>query len=75
MAIAIDFGTSNTVVARTNPATSQPETLKLPALSAISAQNPPLIPSLLYVENAAQNQVILGQQVRDKGLDLTTDSR
>ncbi|MEK0188994.1 Hsp70 family protein, partial [Microcoleus anatoxicus] len=39
------------------------------------AQNPPLIPSLLYVENAAQNQVILGQQVRDKGLDLTTDSR
>ena len=75
MAIAIDFGTSNTVVARWNPATSQPETLKLPTLSAISTQNPPLIPSLLYVENAAQNQVILGQQVRDKGLDLSTDSR
>ncbi|XZN93951.1 MAG: Hsp70 family protein [Microcoleus sp.] len=75
MAIAIDFGTSNTVVARWNPATSKPETLKLPGLSAISAQNPPLIPSLLYVENAAHNQVILGQQVRDKGLDLSTDSR
>ncbi|MEG3850572.1 Hsp70 family protein [Microcoleus sp. herbarium19] len=75
MAIAIDFGTSNTVVARWNPATSQPETLKLPGLSAISAQNPPLIPSLLYVEDAAQSKVILGQQVRDKGLDLSGDSR
>ncbi|NJK69775.1 MAG: Hsp70 family protein [Microcoleus sp. CSU_2_2] len=75
MTIAIDFGTSNTVVARWNQALQRPETLKLPGLSAISAQNPPLIPSLLYVENANQSQVILGQQVRDKGLDLSTDSR
>lgn len=75
MTIAIDFGTSNTVVARWNPARPQPETLKLPGLSAISAQNPPLIPSLLYVEDAAANKVILGQQVRDKGFDLSTDSR
>jgi molecular chaperone DnaK (HSP70) len=75
MTIAIDFGTSNTVVARWNQALQQPETLKLPGISAISTQNPPLIPSLLYVENANQSQVILGQQVRDKGLDLSTDSR
>ncbi|MEG4351511.1 Hsp70 family protein [Microcoleus sp. LAD1_D3] len=75
MTIAIDFGTSNTVVARWNQVLQQPETLKLPGLSAISAQNPPLIPSLLYVEDAAQNKVILGQQVRDKGLDLSGDSR
>jgi len=75
MTIAIDFGTSNTVVARWNQARQQPETLKLPGLSLISAQNPPLIPSLLYVEDAAENKVILGQQVRDKGLDLSTDSR
>ncbi|MEG4999263.1 Hsp70 family protein [Microcoleus sp. B4-D4] len=75
MTIAIDFGTSNTVVARWNQAIQQPETLKLPGLSAISAQNPPLIPSLLYVEDAAQNKIILGQQVRDRGLDLSGDSR
>ncbi|MEG4623562.1 Hsp70 family protein [Microcoleus sp. w1-18aA5] len=75
MTIAIDFGTSNTVVARWNQVLQQPETLKLPGLSAISAQNPPLIPSLLYVEDAAQSKVILGQQVRDKGLDLSGDSR
>jgi len=75
MAIAIDFGTSNTVVARWNQVLQQPETLKLPGLSAISAQNPPLIPSLLYVEDAVANKVILGQQVRDRGLDLSGDSR
>ncbi|MEB3338260.1 MAG: Hsp70 family protein, partial [Leptolyngbyaceae bacterium] len=73
--IAIDFGTSNTVVARWNQATQQPETLKLPGLSLCLGQNPPLIPSLAYVENAAQAQVIVGQSVRDRGLDLTQDSR
>jgi molecular chaperone DnaK (HSP70) len=75
MTIAIDFGTSNTVVARWNQVLQQPETLKLPGLSAISAQNPPLIPSLLYVEDAAANKVILGQKVRDSGLYLSGDSR
>ncbi|UNU24825.1 Hsp70 family protein [Microcoleus vaginatus] len=75
MTIAIDFGTSNTVVARWNQVLQQPETLKLPGLSAISAQNPPLIPSLLYVEDAAQSKVIVGQQVRDRGLDLSGDAR
>ena len=75
MTIAIDLGTSNTVVARWNQVLQQPETLKLPGLSAISAQNPPIIPSLLYVEDAAANKVILGQQVRDRGLYLSGDSR
>ncbi|MEG3859749.1 Hsp70 family protein [Microcoleus sp. herbarium12] len=75
MAIAIDFGTSNTVVARWNQALQQPETLKLPGLSAVSVQNPPLIPSLLYVEDAAKSKVLLGQQVRDRGLDLSGDPR
>ncbi|HEY9299784.1 MAG TPA: Hsp70 family protein, partial [Phormidium sp.] len=31
--------------------------------------------SLLYVEDAVANKVILGQQVRDRGLDLSGDSR
>jgi molecular chaperone DnaK (HSP70) len=75
MTYAIDFGTSNTVVTRWNSATEQAETLSLPGASLQLALTPPLIPSLLYVENAAQNQVLIGQQVRDRGLDLTTDSR
>ncbi|MFB2982110.1 Hsp70 family protein [Microseira sp. BLCC-F43] len=75
MAIAIDFGTSNTVITRWNPVTQQPETLSLPSLSLTQAQNPPLIPSLLYVEDASSDQVVVGQAVRDKGLDLKNDPR
>ncbi len=72
---AIDFGTSNTVITRWNPATQQPETLSLPGLSLQLGQNPPLIPSLLYVEDASQGKVVVGQAVRDNGLDLTSDPR
>jgi molecular chaperone DnaK (HSP70) len=75
MGIAIDFGTSNTVIARWNRATQQPETLSLPGISYRSGQNPPLIPSLVYVENAAQEKVIMGQTVRDRALDLGSDPR
>ncbi len=72
---AIDFGTSNTVITRWNSATQQPETLSLPGLSLQLSQNPPLIPSLLYVEDASQGKVAVGQAVRDRGLDLTNDLR
>ncbi|HEY9876502.1 MAG TPA: Hsp70 family protein [Candidatus Obscuribacterales bacterium] len=75
MAIAIDFGTSNTVIARWNPATQQPETLSLPGLSVISGHNPPLIPSLVYIEDASQRKVVIGQAVLDRGLDLKTNPR
>ena len=75
MGIAIDFGTSNTVVARWNRVTQQPETLSLPGISDRSGQNPPLIPSLLYVEDARQGTVVVGQTVRDRALDLSTDLR
>lgn len=75
MGIAIDFGTSNTVIARWNLARQQPETLVLPSLTVRLGQNPPLVPSLVYVEDAAQRQVVIGQEVRDRGLDLSTDPR
>jgi len=72
---AIDFGTSNTVVCHWDEATNAPKTLSLGNLSQKLAQNPPLIPSLLYVEDATTGQSVLGQQVRDRGLDITTDAR
>ncbi len=75
MPYAIDFGTSNTVITRWNPATQQPETLALPGISQRIGQNPPLIPSLVYVENAAQGKVTIGQQVRDRALDIASDAR
>lgn len=75
MAIAIDFGTSNTVISRWNPVTQTPETLKVAGYSVSQANNPPLIPSLVYVENAQLEQVMIGQTVRDRGLDLAQDTR
>ena len=72
---AIDFGTSNTVIARWNPVTQQTETLAIPGLSVQLGQNPPLIPSLVYVEDASQSKVVVGQAVRDRGLDLTSNPR
>lgn len=69
MAIAIDFGTSNTVITRWNPVTQQAETLNLPGLSTQQFLNPPLIPSLVYVEDASLGKIIAGQGVRDRGLD------
>jgi molecular chaperone DnaK (HSP70) len=75
MVYAIDFGTSNTVVVRWNPVTQQPETLSLGDLSLKLAENPPLIPSLLYVEDALQGTVVAGQAVRDRGFDLSGDPR
>ena len=75
LSYAIDFGTSNTVIARWNPVTQQPETLSLPGLSLQLSQNPPLIPSLVYVEEASQGKVIIGQAVRDRGLDIANNPR
>ncbi len=75
MTFAIDFGTSNTVVTRWNAATQQPEIVFLPALGQQIADNPPLIPSLIYIEDAATGTVQAGQTVRDRGLDQTRDRR
>ncbi|MBO9998955.1 MAG: Hsp70 family protein [Cyanobacteria bacterium SID2] len=75
MPISIDFGTSNTVVARWNAATEQPEVLKLPELTLQQGQNPPVVPSLVYVENAATGSIVAGQTVNDRGLDVKSDPR
>jgi molecular chaperone DnaK (HSP70) len=75
MAIAIDFGTSNTVISRWNAVTKQAETVTLPGLSLVGSMNPPLIPSLVYVEDGSTDRVLLGQMVRDRGLDLQSDNR
>ncbi|PSF39326.1 molecular chaperone DnaK [Aphanothece hegewaldii CCALA 016] len=75
MFYAIDFGTSNTVITRWNAVTEQPEIIKLSGLSQQVGNNPPLIPSLVYVQDASQGQVIAGQQVYDQGLNNNSDSR
>jgi molecular chaperone DnaK (HSP70) len=68
MEYAIDFGTSNTVVARINE-NGAIETVKLAAYSSLIANNPPLVPSFVYVQDADKEQVLIGQEVSDRGLD------
>lgn len=75
MTYAIDFGTSNTVITRLNRGTNQAEIVKLSEISQQISDNPPLIPSLVYVQQAEQGQILLGQQIRHQGLDLKNDPR
>ncbi|HIK38510.1 MAG: Hsp70 family protein [Geminocystis sp.] len=75
MTIAIDFGTSNTVVARINPETKETEIVKLVNLAQNNPNIPPVIPSLVYVNNAQEDDVIVGQRVRDRGLDYRGNER
>lgn len=72
---AIDFGTSNTAIARWNFATDKAELIKLPGLSGQLTSLPPLIPSLVYIEDAAAGKVVAGQTIRDRGLDLAQNPR
>ncbi len=67
-AIAIDFGSSNTVMARWNIATNQPETMIFEHLNRPAPLNG-LVPSLLYVQNAQAESVEIGQRVIDQGKD------
>ncbi|MDJ0571442.1 MAG: Hsp70 family protein [Pleurocapsa sp. MO_192.B19] len=72
---AIDFGTSNTAIARWNAATQKAELVKLPGLSQQLSSLPPLIPSLVYIEDAQAAKIIAGQTVRDRGLDFANNPR
>ncbi|MGL5807626.1 MAG: Hsp70 family protein [Xenococcaceae cyanobacterium] len=74
-AYAIDFGTSNTAIARWNSVSDRAETIALKGLSQQLANNPPLIPSLVYVEDAKNGKILSGQTVRDRGLDLSANAR
>lgn len=74
--LAVDFGTSNTLVAEWNEAAQAPRTLRIAPFSAPAFEGSPgAIPSLLYVEDAAQGRVRMGQEVRDAGLDVSGDRR
>ncbi|MDB9373905.1 Hsp70 family protein [Nodularia sphaerocarpa] len=75
--VAIDFGTSNTVVSILESDTQLPKTLRFPNLSSlfvgVSAEGDrleiPVIPTLLYIKSG--HQVILGAGVRSQRLGLS----
>ena len=72
---AIDFGTSNTVISRWNSVTEAAEVVEIPDFCQQIPGLPASIPSLLYLKDANTEEVLVGQQVRDRGLDLTNNPR
>ena len=79
--IAIDFGTSNTVVSILEPDTQTPKTLRFPSLSRVfnlgdtigKGAEIAVIPSLVYVSNG--REIIVGEQVRSQRLGLSQPQR
>ncbi|NJL01417.1 MAG: Hsp70 family protein [Spirulinaceae cyanobacterium SM2_1_0] len=80
-AIAIDFGTSNTVVSILEPDTQAPRALRLGSLSRLfklkaasgATLEIPVVPSLVYVKSP--EELILGQEVRSQRLGLIDPNR
>ncbi|AFY73787.1 molecular chaperone [Synechococcus sp. PCC 7502] len=70
--IAIDFGTSNTVVCIQDPITDSPITLKFPSISRILG-NINVIPSLVFV--AESGEIMIGEQVRSQRLGFVQPQR
>lgn len=74
--IAIDFGTSNTVVCTQDPVTLEAQTLKFDKLSrrfetSTGAVN--VVPSLVFVQG--QNKLLFGEQVRVQRLGFAQPGR
>lgn len=74
--LAIDFGTTNSVIARWDVDKDQAEIITLPGLTDATIPNhPPVVPSLVYVTNAPAGEVKIGMEVREAGLDRQRDNR
>ncbi|MGB3263602.1 MAG: Hsp70 family protein, partial [Microcoleus sp.] len=79
--VAIDFGTSNTVVCILNPDTQAPETLRLGEISRIFQTNNgrvnirdiPVVPTLVFVKSAGE--LVLGEKVRSQRLGQAQPDR
>ncbi|MBE9128974.1 MULTISPECIES: Hsp70 family protein [unclassified Coleofasciculus] len=79
--VAIDFGTSNTVVSILEPDTNAPKTLRLGSLSRLfkvsgaegEAQDIPVIPTLVFVKEPGK--ILLGEQVRSQRLGQSQPTR
>ncbi len=74
--IAIDFGTTNTVVSILEPDTQTPKTIRFPAMSRLlklADQEVPVIPTLMFVKGTGQ--IVLGEQVRSQRLGVSQPDR
>jgi molecular chaperone DnaK (HSP70) len=73
--IAVDLGSTNTVVAAAEPG-GEVQILSLGDLSRpVDEHTPPLAPSVIYVRDAAKLDLLAGWQVAAAGLDQPDDPR
>ncbi len=80
-AIAIDFGTSNTVVSLWEVDTQAPQTLRFPGVSRVfrltkrsgEVQEIPVVPTVVFVQD--REHLLVGEQVRSQRLGLTQPER
>ncbi|MGC1376993.1 MAG: Hsp70 family protein [Anaerolineales bacterium] len=73
--LAIDFGTTNSVIARWDETSGQGQTVELPGISAAGGSGVFLIPSLLYVRDGRSDDILIGQQVRAGQFDRERGNR
>jgi molecular chaperone DnaK (HSP70) len=74
--VAIDFGTTNSVIAHWDEEKKHAEIVSLlDFCSATIEDRPPVIPSLVYVHDGKTGEVSLGEQIRLKNLDTQRDNR
>ena len=79
--VAIDFGTSNTVVSIIEPDTKQAKSLRFEKMSRVfrmklnngSVSEIPVIPSLVFIKEG--HELILGEQVRTGRLGCSKPER
>ncbi|NET49794.1 MAG: Hsp70 family protein, partial [Merismopedia sp. SIO2A8] len=76
-AVAIDFGTSNTVVSIWEPDTQAPATLRFPSLSRLfrdgDDRDVAVVPSMVYVRDL--DQMVVGEPVRSQRLGISQPKR
>lgn len=74
--LAIDFGTTNSVVACWDEMAHAAHIVPVPGASVEQVDGrPPTVPSLLYVRNGRAGKVVVGQAVANAGLDRQRDNR
>lgn len=74
--LAIDFGTTNSVIAQWSENQDDANILGIAPISDTTVEDrPPVVPSLIYVDDAVKGRFTVGQAVRDQGKNTQRDNR
>lgn len=73
--LAIDFGMTNSLIAQWDESIATCRTLDMGSISSPTSSGSFLIPTLLYVRNGQTGDIVIGQEVREQGLDHQRNDR